>query len=75
VNYVAAHEAFTPTLTGMGERHHLGPEVGLETHVQDIVAVLEFEELADVLLTAQVVNRVIEDLSRIPRYRMAGARS
>jgi hypothetical protein len=40
----------------MGERHDLGPDVGLETHICDIVAVLEFEELADVVLTAQVIN-------------------
>ena len=44
------HLAFTPTLTGMGERSHLGPNVGLSTHVQDIVAVLEFEDLRDVVL-------------------------
>jgi pimeloyl-ACP methyl ester carboxylesterase len=44
------HEVFTPTLTGMGERHHLGPKVGLATHVEDIVAVLGFEDLRDVVL-------------------------
>jgi hypothetical protein len=37
------HRAFTPTLTGMGERAHLsrGEAVGLGTHIDDIVAVLE----------------------------------
>lgn len=44
------HTVFTPTLTGMGERSHLGPEVGLATHVQDVVAVLEYEDLRDVVL-------------------------
>jgi pimeloyl-ACP methyl ester carboxylesterase len=46
------HEVFTPTLTGMGERSHLGREeyVGLETHIDDVVAVLEFEDLRDVVL-------------------------
>lgn len=43
-------DVFTPTLTGMGERIHLGPRVGLITHVEDIVAVLEFEDLQDVVL-------------------------
>jgi pimeloyl-ACP methyl ester carboxylesterase len=44
-------EVFTPTLTGMGERAHLArPDVGLATHVQDVVAVLELEELHDVVL-------------------------
>lgn len=46
------HRAFTPTLTGMGERAHLSPgePVGLGTHIDDIVAVLEFERLRDVVL-------------------------
>ena len=46
------HRAFTPTLTGMGERAHLsrGEAVGLGAHVDDIVALLEFERLRDVVL-------------------------
>jgi pimeloyl-ACP methyl ester carboxylesterase len=44
------HVVFTPTLTGMGERSHLGPRVGLGTHIDDVVAVLEFEDLHDVVL-------------------------
>src|SRR5688500_12943553 len=48
------HLVFAPTLTGMGERAHLafGEPVGLETHIADIVAVLEFERLYDVVLCA-----------------------
>ncbi len=46
----SGHEAYTPTLSGMGERSHLGPRVGLTTHVEDIVAVLEFEDLHNVVL-------------------------
>jgi pimeloyl-ACP methyl ester carboxylesterase len=47
----AGHEVFAPTLTGLGERKHLAtPEVGLDTHVQDIVGVLETEELDGVIL-------------------------
>jgi pimeloyl-ACP methyl ester carboxylesterase len=47
----AGHEVWTPTLTGAGERFHLlTREVGLETHVQDIVSVLEYEDLRDVSL-------------------------
>ena len=39
------------TLTGLGERSHLnGPEVNLETHIQDVVNVLEFEDLTGVIL-------------------------
>ena len=45
------HDVFTPTLTGMGERAHLGRrDLGLATHVDDVVAVLELEDLRDVLL-------------------------
>ena len=47
----AAHEVHTPTLTGLGERAHLaGPEVDLETHVHDVVGLLEAEELRNVIL-------------------------
>ena len=47
----SGHEVFTPTLTGNGERSHLlTPEVGLETHVADIMAVLRYERLSDVVL-------------------------
>jgi pimeloyl-ACP methyl ester carboxylesterase len=45
------HQVLTPTLTGLGERAHLlGPGIGLDTHVQDLVAVFEFEDLRDVVL-------------------------
>ncbi len=44
-------EVFTPTLTGLGEREHLaGPEVGLSTHIQDVLAVLHYEDLHNVVL-------------------------
>lgn len=45
------HRVFTPTLTGCGEREHLStPDIGLSTHIQDIVNVIEFEDLRDVVL-------------------------
>ncbi len=47
----AGHEVFTPTYTGLGERAHLAhPLVDLETHIQDVLAVLDCEALADVIL-------------------------
>jgi pimeloyl-ACP methyl ester carboxylesterase len=71
----AGHEVYTPTLTGLGERVHLArPEVNLDTHVQDIVGVLECEELHDVLLLGHsyaglvvsgVAERVPERIARI----------
>jgi pimeloyl-ACP methyl ester carboxylesterase len=45
------HRVFTPTLTGLGERAHLlNPETGVGTHRADILAVLDCEELTDVVL-------------------------
>ncbi len=47
----AGHEVFTPTLTGLGERAHLAHAgIDLALHVQDVVAVLEYEELRGVVL-------------------------
>jgi pimeloyl-ACP methyl ester carboxylesterase len=45
------HVVLTPTATGCGERAHLiGPDVGLATHVQDVRAAIECEEVEDVIL-------------------------
>lgn len=47
----AGHRVFTPTCTGCGEREHLShPDVGLETHIQDILNVIKFEELDNIIL-------------------------
>ena len=47
----AGHEVFTPTLTGLGDRAHLArPGIDLDLHVQDVVALLEMEDLNDVVL-------------------------
>jgi pimeloyl-ACP methyl ester carboxylesterase len=49
----AGHDVYTPTLTGLGERAHLlHPDIGLATHVQDLVGVLEWEDLMDVVVVA-----------------------
>ncbi len=46
-----SHQFWTPTYTGLGERSHLArPEVDLDTHITDIVQVLEMEDLSDVVL-------------------------
>jgi pimeloyl-ACP methyl ester carboxylesterase len=45
------HDVYTPTLTGLGERSHLAtPAVDLSTHVTDVVNVIEFEDLRNVIL-------------------------
>ena len=47
----AGHEVFTPSLTGLGERIHLAsPQVTLNTHVQDVVNMVRFEDLSDFVL-------------------------
>jgi pimeloyl-ACP methyl ester carboxylesterase len=45
------HAVFTPTLTGLGERSHLlRAGIDLTTHVTDVVNVIKWEELNDVVL-------------------------
>jgi pimeloyl-ACP methyl ester carboxylesterase len=45
------YNVYRPTLTGQGERVHLAsPEVGLTTHIMDVVNVILFEDLHDVIL-------------------------
>ena len=62
----AGHEVNRPTLTGLGERSHLlSPAIDLDTHVTDVLAVLEFEDLRDVVLVGHsyggmVVSGVVD---------------
>ena len=45
------HTVFTPTLTGLGERSHLlRAGIDLKTHITDVVNVLKWEDLSDVVL-------------------------
>jgi pimeloyl-ACP methyl ester carboxylesterase len=47
----AGHSVYAPTLTGCGERAHLlSRDVGLDTHIADINAVIEYEDLQRVVL-------------------------
>lgn len=47
----AGHTVYTPTLTGLGERVHLAHRgIDLSLHASDVVAVLEMEDLTDVVL-------------------------
>lgn len=49
----AGHEVYTPTLTGLGERSHLlDRSVGLNTHIDDLVATFEYEDISDAILVA-----------------------
>jgi len=45
------HRVYRPTLTGLGEKVHLSnPDIDLTTHINDIVNVILFENLQDVVL-------------------------
>lgn len=67
------HEVVTPSLTGLGERSHLlTPDVGLPTHVQDVVNAVVYEDLTDVVLLGfsyggAVVTGAVDELA--PRIR------
>jgi len=70
----AGHQVFTPTLTGLGERRHLATrDIDLDTHVRDILGVLEYEDLQQVVLVGHsyagmVVSAVAaEDSRRLAR--------
>ena len=45
------HTVYVPTLTGLGERRHLlRPGINLDTHVDDVVNLIEMEDLKDIVL-------------------------
>jgi pimeloyl-ACP methyl ester carboxylesterase len=47
----AGHNVYAPSLTGLADRKHLlRPDIDLNTHITDIVNLLEYEDLTDVVL-------------------------
>jgi pimeloyl-ACP methyl ester carboxylesterase len=47
----AGYRLVTPTYTGLGEREHLAhPSNDLETHIQDLLNVIKYEDLRDIVL-------------------------
>jgi pimeloyl-ACP methyl ester carboxylesterase len=45
------HEVYAPTLTGLADRSHLlGPKVNLDTHITDVVNLIYYHDLKDVIL-------------------------
>ena len=63
------HKVFTPTLTGLGERSHLlRAGIDLKTHCNDIVNVMKWEQLSDVVLCGHsyggfVISAVAETMA------------
>ncbi|MFF3501560.1 alpha/beta fold hydrolase [Streptomyces sp. NPDC003247] len=64
----AGHRVYTPSLTGYGDRTHLlSPEVGLDTHVEDVVKLIHEEDLTEVALVGHsyaglVISSVANDV-------------
>jgi len=47
----AGHRLVTPSYTGLGERSHLAhPAIDLEAHIQDVLNVIKYEDLRDIVL-------------------------
>jgi pimeloyl-ACP methyl ester carboxylesterase len=45
------YNIYRPQLTGLGERVHLSrPDIGLSTHIEDVVNMILFEDLHDIIL-------------------------
>ncbi len=71
----AGHEVYAPTLTGLGERSHLAsPDLSLDTHLQDLLNVLEYEDLRWAILVGNsyggtlahlLADRAPERLARV----------
>ena len=71
----SGNKVYRPTLTGLGERVHLlTPSVDLSTHVTDIVNVIRYENLHDVVLVGHsyggmvisgVVDRIPDRIRRV----------
>src|SRR5262245_48956795 len=54
------HKVFTPTMTGLGERSHLlSPSVNLATHITDIVNVIKWEGLSNIVLVGHSYGGMI----------------
>ena len=63
------HIATAPTLTGLGERRHIGNgNADLETHVEDVIAHIEMEDLRDITLVGWSYGGMVVTgvLARIP---------
>lgn len=63
------HTVYRVTLTGLGERMHLnGPQVDLQTHINDVVNLILFEDLHDVVLTGHSYGGMVITgvMDRIP---------
>lgn len=70
----AGHDVFAPTLSGCAEHfHHRSAEVGLSTHVQDVVDFLFYEDLRDVIIVAHSsAGMLVPGIANATHDRLAG---
>ena len=71
----AGHEVYAPSLTGLGERSHLiNRTIDLETHIEDVVQLMEMEDLRDIVLVGHsyggmvvtgVADRLADRIARL----------
>jgi len=71
----AGHQVYAPSLTGYGDKAHLlGPEVGLDTHVADVIELIKDDDLTDVILVghsyaglviSSVANQIPDRIARL----------
>lgn len=71
----AGHRVYRPSLTGLGDREHLrSADIDLNTHILDIVNLIRFESLDDVILVGHsyagmvisgVANRLPDRIGRL----------
>ena len=69
------YNVYRPELTGLGERVHLSrPDIGLSTHIEDVVNMILFEDLHDIILVGHsyggmvitgVADRVPDRIKRL----------
>ena len=69
------YNVYRPQLTGLGERVHLArPDIGLSTHIEDVVNMILFEDLHDIILVGHsyggmvitgVADRVPDRIKRL----------
>jgi pimeloyl-ACP methyl ester carboxylesterase len=58
--WAAGHEAYAPSLTGLGERAHLAqPDIDLSTHITDVVAEITYSDLTNVYLVGYSLGGVV----------------
>jgi pimeloyl-ACP methyl ester carboxylesterase len=54
------HDVYAVTLTGLGEREHLATtDVDLDTHIADVLGVLDYEDLRDAVLVGHSYAGVV----------------